>query len=141
MASNQEIENGKNRVQEDMRAPLIQREVISANSNENKSLKGSGKEERCMVYLTTFVAVCGSYAFGSCVCTPLLEICLQEVSLKSRFLMIFYFAGRVFVAYSGCNQRRCALITSRGWSEYYSTLKLYTSKLTLVFELVFCVLL
>lgn len=86
MASNQEIENGKNRVQEDMRAPLIQREVISANSNEKKSLKGSGKEERCMVYLTTFVAVCGSYAFGSCVCSPFVRNLLARSVVKKSFL-------------------------------------------------------
>lgn len=68
MASNQDIENGENCVQEEIRAPLLAQEEIAANGAEEKPLKKSSKEERCMVYLSTFVAVCGSYAFGSCVC-------------------------------------------------------------------------
>jgi SP family facilitated glucose transporter-like MFS transporter 8 len=32
--------------------------------------QSSSKESAWMVYLSTFVAVCGSFAFGSCVSLP-----------------------------------------------------------------------
>ncbi|KAL6500419.1 hypothetical protein OROHE_025785 [Orobanche hederae] len=55
MADNQDREKRENYcVGEEIRAPLLEEE------------KRSSKEERCMVYFSTFVAVCGSYAFGSC---------------------------------------------------------------------------
>lgn len=59
MSKNQDIERAENSLQEDIKVPLV--------SQEKKLENGNVKEERCMVYLTTFVAVCGSYAFGSCV--------------------------------------------------------------------------
>ncbi|PIN26075.1 putative transporter (major facilitator superfamily) [Handroanthus impetiginosus] len=63
MANDQDIENGENCVQEEVRAPLLtQVEIVESVNKEHKT----SKEERCMVYLTTLVAVCGSYAFGSC---------------------------------------------------------------------------
>ncbi|KAK4418220.1 Sugar transporter ERD6-like 7 [Sesamum alatum] len=66
MANNKDIENGENRVQEEIRAPLLTRVEIAGNGDDEKTLKKNSNEERCMVYLTTFVAVCGSYAFGCC---------------------------------------------------------------------------
>ncbi|KAL6564285.1 hypothetical protein OROMI_015735 [Orobanche minor] len=55
MADNQDREKRENCcIGEEIRAPLLEEE------------KRSSKEERCMVYFSTFVAVCGSYAFGSC---------------------------------------------------------------------------
>ncbi|KAL0389554.1 UNVERIFIED_CONTAM: Sugar transporter ERD6-like 7 [Sesamum calycinum] len=66
MANNEDIENGESCVQEEIRAPLLSRVEIAGNGDEEKPLKKSSNEERWMVYLTTFVAVCGSYAFGCC---------------------------------------------------------------------------
>ncbi|KAK4407084.1 Sugar transporter ERD6-like 7 [Sesamum angolense] len=66
MANNEDIENGESCVQEEIRAPLLSRVEIAENGDEEKPLKKSSNEERWMVYLTTFVAVCGSYAFGCC---------------------------------------------------------------------------
>ncbi|KAG6415351.1 hypothetical protein SASPL_122762 [Salvia splendens] len=57
MAGKQDVERGENCEGEEIRAPLI------AAAKEEKHSK---KDDRCMVYLSTFVAVCGSYAFGSC---------------------------------------------------------------------------
>lgn len=61
MAGNQDVEEGKNCVGEEIRAPLL-----AENVGAEQPLRKSSKEERYMVYLSTFVAVCGSYAFGSC---------------------------------------------------------------------------
>lgn len=48
------MEKSENTVQEEIRAPLVAQDE-------------KGKENNSMVYLSTFVAVCGSFAFGSCV--------------------------------------------------------------------------
>lgn len=60
MATDQDIENGQNST----RAPLLE---AAGNGAQLHPSKKSSKEDRFMVYLSTFVAVCGSYAFGSCV--------------------------------------------------------------------------
>nr|GMD23625.1 sugar transporter ERD6-like 7 [Ipomoea batatas] len=51
----QDVERGENSV--DMRAPFI---------TPQKEDGYESKEERWLVYFSTIVAVCGSYAFGSC---------------------------------------------------------------------------
>ncbi|XP_031122823.1 sugar transporter ERD6-like 7 isoform X1 [Ipomoea triloba] len=54
----QDVERGENSVAEaDMRAPFI---------TPQKEDGYESKEERWLVYFSTIVAVCGSYAFGSC---------------------------------------------------------------------------
>ncbi|KAH6766333.1 Major facilitator superfamily protein [Perilla frutescens var. hirtella] len=63
MAGKQDVEKGGNRAREDIRAPLL---AANGGEREQPSRKSS-KEDRYMVYLSTFVAVCGSYAFGSCI--------------------------------------------------------------------------
>ncbi|KAJ8547480.1 hypothetical protein K7X08_011066 [Anisodus acutangulus] len=53
-------------MKEDIRAPLI----IQTNKRATEEQVENGcyekKQDTCMVYLSTFVAVCGSFAFGSC---------------------------------------------------------------------------
>jgi hypothetical protein len=63
MAINEDVENC---VQEEMRQPLMQDQKNLANGQEGSS-QGSNKGHPWMVYFSTFVAVCGSYSFGSCV--------------------------------------------------------------------------
>ncbi|CAN4093158.1 unnamed protein product [Withania somnifera] len=63
----EDIEQRENRVHEDIRDPLI----IQTNKRVTEQHVENGycyekKQDRCMVYLSTFVAVCGSFAFGSC---------------------------------------------------------------------------
>ncbi|KAJ8543348.1 hypothetical protein K7X08_005871 [Anisodus acutangulus] len=62
----EDIEQSENSVQIEIRAPLI----IQTNKRVNEEKVENGCNEktqnRCMVYLSTFVAVCGSFAFGSC---------------------------------------------------------------------------
>lgn len=55
-----DIEQSENRVNEDhIRAPLI--------TQTNTRVTEAKRQDRCMVYLSTFVAVYGSFTFGSCV--------------------------------------------------------------------------
>jgi SP family sugar porter-like MFS transporter len=63
MAIKEDVEN---RRQEEMREPLIQDQNNLADGEDGSS-QGSNKGHPWMVYFSTFVAVCGSYAFGSCV--------------------------------------------------------------------------
>ncbi|KAF3642929.1 Sugar transporter ERD6-like 16 [Capsicum annuum] len=54
-----DIEQSENRVNEDhIRAPLI--------TQTNTRVTEAKRQDRCMVYLSTFIAVCGSFTFGSC---------------------------------------------------------------------------
>ncbi|PHU22194.1 Sugar transporter ERD6-like 16 [Capsicum chinense] len=54
-----DIEQSENRVNEDhIRAPLI--------TQTNTRVTDAKRQDRCMVYLSTFIAVCGSFTFGSC---------------------------------------------------------------------------
>ncbi|KAJ4974192.1 hypothetical protein NE237_007366 [Protea cynaroides] len=59
MTIEQDMETGENTMQEKVREPLIQ-------SGGDGVSKGT-KERMWMVYFSTFVAVCGSFAFGSCI--------------------------------------------------------------------------
>ncbi|KAK4482242.1 hypothetical protein RD792_009389 [Penstemon davidsonii] len=52
--------------QEEVKAPLLSIEKKVINGDEENPSPKSSKEDRFMVYFSTFVAVCGSYAFGSC---------------------------------------------------------------------------
>lgn len=67
MAKNQDIEKAENSLQEEIKVPLISQEKRAENVKNCGGSDKQIKEERCMVYLSTFVAVCGSYSFGSCV--------------------------------------------------------------------------
>lgn len=66
MAIKQDIERAENSMQEEIIVPLIPQEKTSSTDENGESQKGS-KGHQWMVYLSTFVAVCGSFAFGSCV--------------------------------------------------------------------------
>ncbi|XP_027097486.1 sugar transporter ERD6-like 7 [Coffea eugenioides] len=56
----------ENRAEEEFRAPLILTDKEhGCYGDEEKTVK-STKEDRWMVYLSTFVAVCGAYEFGCC---------------------------------------------------------------------------
>ncbi|KAM7521545.1 hypothetical protein LguiA_011447 [Lonicera macranthoides] len=65
MAQKQDIVRAENSIQEGIIVPLIPKEKTSSADENGESQKGS-KGHQWMVYLSTFVAVCGSFAFGSC---------------------------------------------------------------------------
>lgn len=58
-------------IKEDDSVPLLQeRKNMMADEEEGYSDATSNKESLWMVYLSTFVSVCGSFEFGSCVSLP-----------------------------------------------------------------------
>lgn len=78
MAIKQDIEEADNNVQAEIKVPLI-KETGHGYVLEDQNSKG----HQWMVYLTTFVAVCGSFAFGSCV-SVLRLLCLSSFLLKKK---------------------------------------------------------
>ena len=62
----EDIEQSENRLHEEIRAPLITQTYKRVTEEQAENGCYEKKQNRCMVYLTTFVAVCGSFAFGSC---------------------------------------------------------------------------
>ncbi|XP_057963823.1 sugar transporter ERD6-like 7 isoform X2 [Malania oleifera] len=69
MAIKQDLESGEQGVQEQITEPLIQQEKSLANKGDGFGSDQTGKSSQQqvrMVYLSTFVAVCGSFEFGSC---------------------------------------------------------------------------
>lgn len=73
MAGREDEEKGQRRsTEEEIREPLIVPVKSGSGNNDDedghgRADKNNRKEERWMVYLSTFVAVCGSYEFGCCV--------------------------------------------------------------------------
>ncbi|KAK9281701.1 hypothetical protein L1049_004605 [Liquidambar formosana] len=70
MAAKEDVEQGENSLQEQIREPLMQQEKNLADEEDgpgpNDQSQKSSKGHQWMVYLSTFVAVCGSFEFGSC---------------------------------------------------------------------------
>ncbi|KAK4357328.1 hypothetical protein RND71_022938 [Anisodus tanguticus] len=61
----EDIEQSENRAQEEIKAPLITQTNTRVTEKRAENGCYEKKQSRCMVYLSTFVAVCGSFAFGS----------------------------------------------------------------------------
>ncbi|KAH0634977.1 sugar transporter ERD6-like 7 [Solanum tuberosum] len=84
----EDIEPSENRVNEEIRTPLI----IQTNKSE-KVENGcyEKKQDRCMVYLSTFVAVCGSYSFGSCAgySSPIQSAIREDLNLSIAEFSLF----------------------------------------------------
>lgn len=70
MGIQEDLEQCKNRAEhEEVREPLMDKKNQSGDQ-DGFFAQSSSKESAWMVYLSTFVAVCGSFAFGSCVSLP-----------------------------------------------------------------------
>lgn len=69
MAATEDVEQRHSRVDEELQAPLIvtDKGALNGGFQGEEQLNNSDKEERWIVYLSTFVAICGSYEFGCCV--------------------------------------------------------------------------
>ncbi|XP_062018549.1 sugar transporter ERD6-like 7 isoform X2 [Rosa rugosa] len=81
MAINEDVENV---VQENIREPLMR-------GTGEGSGHGSSKEDQWMVYLSTFVAVCGSYEFGCCVgySSPTQSAITEDLNLSVSEYSVF----------------------------------------------------
>lgn len=121
MASNQDIETGENYEHEEITSPLLSKEKRGANGDdEDQSKTKTSKEDRSMVYFSTFVAVCGSYAFGSGVSKKnllflvlIFTVILRISKLIARCLILL--SGRILVTCTVVHHTRPGLITTRGW--------------------------
>ncbi|KAJ4956669.1 hypothetical protein NE237_013452 [Protea cynaroides] len=126
MTIEQDMETGENTMQEKVREPLIQ-------SGGDGVSKGT-KERMWMVYFSTFVAVCGSFAFGSCIgfSSPTqsairedLDLSLAEYSLFGSILnfgaMIGAITSGIIADYIGRKgaMRIAAISCIAGWFVIY----------------------
>lgn len=83
MITKQDAEQGENSFQEEVRVPLIQQYHRDSADEEDQRDKSS-KGHQWMVYLSTFVAVCGSYAFGACVSSKQFDQTSFNIALKLK---------------------------------------------------------
>ncbi|XP_059660545.1 sugar transporter ERD6-like 7 [Cornus florida] len=108
MAIEQDIEKAENNAPEDIRVPLIPEEKTLADGAgaEDETGKDS-KGHQWMLYFSTFVAVCGSYAFGSCAgySSPTQSAIVEDLGLSlseySLFGSILTFGAMIGAITSG----------------------------------------
>ena len=87
MATKQNMEVAENNYHVEIRAPFIPGQKAKVADEDDYAVEyqtGKNKGQQWILYLTTFVTVCGSFAFGSCVCvlfTSCIFLFLQD-SLK-----------------------------------------------------------
>lgn len=67
-----DVENGDNQGLEDLQEPLVKLEKKAISYEDSESdVSVESSSSIVTVLLSTFVAVCGSFEFGSCVSTPM----------------------------------------------------------------------
>ncbi|XP_004292610.1 PREDICTED: sugar transporter ERD6-like 7 [Fragaria vesca subsp. vesca] len=124
MAIKEDVENV---VQENIREPLMR-------GGREGSGRGGSKEDQGMVYLSTFVAVCGSYEFGCCLgyssptqsaITEDLNLSTSEYSLFGSILTFGAMIGAItigpitdFIGRKGALRMSCAFCVV-GWLAIY----------------------
>lgn len=77
MNTKQGVEKDEGNTQEEIREPLIQGQKYlpgEGGSGSEDQMDQSNQKHPWIVYLSTFVAVCGSYEFGCCVSSEHLVI-------------------------------------------------------------------
>lgn len=86
------IEHLKRSDEEEAREPLINVPKIMADEEDrSKNRHGTSRESRLMVYISTFVAVCGSYEFGCCAgySSPTQSAITEDLSLTTAEYSVF----------------------------------------------------
>ncbi|XP_057509732.1 sugar transporter ERD6-like 7 [Actinidia eriantha] len=94
MITKQDPEQGENNLQEEIRKPLIPVDKASADKEDGYAADRthkSIKRHEWMVYLSTFFAVCGSYAFGACAgySSPTQSGIMEDLSLSLAEYSLF----------------------------------------------------
>ncbi|GFY98763.1 major facilitator superfamily protein [Actinidia rufa] len=94
MITKQDPEQGENNLQEEIRKPLILVDKASADEEDGYAADQthkSIKRHEWMVYLSTFFAVCGSYAFGACAgySSPTQSGIMEDLSLSLAEYSLF----------------------------------------------------
>lgn len=78
MKMRKDVEDDGDNVEEEMREALMR-----------NAESGSKKQQPWMVYLSTIVAVCGSYEFGSCVSASYI-FCINSKSLNTKWVFNYF---------------------------------------------------
>ncbi|EOX94872.1 Major facilitator superfamily protein isoform 1 [Theobroma cacao] len=91
MAIREDIEKGNDSVHEEARVPLLQEQKTMADEEDGHTDQTSSKASLWMVYLSTFVAVCGSFEFGSCAgySSPTQTAITEDLSLTLAEYSVF----------------------------------------------------
>uniref|UniRef100_A0A7N0T8L5 Major facilitator superfamily (MFS) profile domain-containing protein n=1 Tax=Kalanchoe fedtschenkoi TaxID=63787 RepID=A0A7N0T8L5_KALFE len=91
MAMNKEKKSAERSNEDGIRDPLIQRQKNLTNTGVGAEAHNSPKEQLWMVYLSTFVAVCGSYDFGVCAgySSPTQTAIINDMGLSLREFSTF----------------------------------------------------
>lgn len=99
MSIKEDVEHGVQ--EEQIREPLMLAEdkTMAVTDEEDGSANESSKGHPWMVYLSTFVAVCGSYEFGCCVsCLLSLHSYIRIIFGKGNIvLVLFLFCAKILV--------------------------------------------
>ncbi|KAL7198838.1 hypothetical protein ACSBR2_021187 [Camellia fascicularis] len=126
MVTKKDEERGQDSLQEENREPLLQ--------DQEKTLADRKDEHEWMVYFSTFVAVCGSYSFGTCVgysspvqsaITEDLNLSIAEYSLFGSIMTFGAMAGAItcgpiadFIGRKGAMRTSSAFCVA-GWLAIY----------------------
>ncbi|XP_048504577.1 sugar transporter ERD6-like 7 isoform X2 [Beta vulgaris subsp. vulgaris] len=93
MAFGDDEERGEGIIQQDIQQPLIQakRTTTDGGRNQNQNGENGSRRHPWMVYLSTFVAVCGSYEFGACAgySSPTQSAITAELGLSTAQYALF----------------------------------------------------
>ncbi|KAF5744182.1 Major facilitator superfamily protein isoform 1 [Tripterygium wilfordii] len=107
MAIKEDVEKANNSAQEEIREPLIQGAKNPADEEDGSDIHNRSQGNHTMVYISTFVAVCGSYAFGAGVgySSPTQDSIREDLSLSlgeySVFGSILTFGAMIGAVTSG----------------------------------------